>query len=148
MRMAEADFVPLRMQGVSMCPWLRPGDVLLVDRACPEGSVRVGDVVVLEQVATDARIAHRVIRIKPGSETFVTKGDRNVSPDERSEGWKFSGLVRGVWRRGEWRRLRFGGVLAWVSRGGLYPGQRIPAWACMANLRRVLGVRRADKNLT
>jgi len=66
-------FVCLRVHGSSMLPWMRPGDLLMVERV-ESSQIAVGDVVLF---AREARLfVHRVIhRSAPGCPLLVTKGD-------------------------------------------------------------------------
>lgn len=62
--------------GGSMEPTLSVGDVI-ISRDIGEGSLRVGDVVTIEDV--DGLYTHRVVEV--GAETIRTQGDANDSPD-------------------------------------------------------------------
>jgi hypothetical protein len=71
--------VCLRVQGSSMLPWVRPGDVVFVERAAFD-EVRSGDVVLF---ARDARLfVHRVVEKRGGHLLeIVTKGDAHRDAD-------------------------------------------------------------------
>jgi signal peptidase I len=68
----------LSVQTDSMAPAFRPGDGVLVRRVA-YGSLQKGDIVSFHSASDKAVIlSHRIIRLNPHDESFVTQGD-NVS---------------------------------------------------------------------
>jgi signal peptidase I len=70
----------LRVQGSSMLPWVRAGDVAILREVSPH-EVECGDIVLF---ARDSRfIVHRIVerRIRNGQSFLVTKGDANPHAD-------------------------------------------------------------------
>jgi len=83
----------LRVQGSSMLPWVRPGDVVFAERAaCDE--VRCGDVVLF---ARDGRLfVHRLVEKRGGHlPEIVTKGDAHRHADSSLSGGDILGRI--VW---------------------------------------------------
>ena len=103
-----------------MAPWIMPGEVVWLDETTSPGQLRLGDVVVFRNLETKAAIAHRVISKNP----LQIKGDRNPSIDLLGENWKYEGRAEKVYRNGKWVSIRKGLFLAWMSKYGLYPGQK------------------------
>jgi hypothetical protein len=124
----------LEFRGISMAPFLRPGDIVWVDERAGLADLRFGDVAVFRHRATGEAMAHRVIGPGP-----VTKGDRNREPDPPSDEWAFEGVAVRRYRSGRWSHLRFGRALALLSCWGLFPGQKLPSWLSRTSLRRRLG---------
>jgi len=69
------------VEGYSMYPLLREGDVVFAYRASPE-QIKPGQIIIFEGVGGKL-IIHRVIDVKRVGERFyyVTKGDNNQIPD-------------------------------------------------------------------
>ena len=83
------------IKGVSMTPWFRPGDQLLVDwnfRQTPQ----VGDLLILHPQGEKYLVAHRFLGEN------LTKGDRNFQIDQFESA--VVGLVQG-YERGQRRRF-------------------------------------------
>jgi signal peptidase I len=72
----------LAIQGISMAPGLKPGDVLMVDPGISKETLRVGDVAVFRNATNGNAIAHRVVSLP-----LMTKGDRNRDTDPLTEEW-------------------------------------------------------------
>lgn len=115
----------MQMAGWSMAPWLKPGDILMVDRRIGVSEIREGEIIVMEDASRDMRYVHRVISVAPA---LLTKGDRNREVDSYEGDWKFAGKVVGRVRGGHFRVVRRSSLLRILSVWGLYPGQRLPAW--------------------
>jgi len=110
--------VRLKVAGCSMLPALRPGDVVLVERA-ESHEFKAGDVV---QIVLDGHlVCHRLIRGQGGG--FVTRGDASPHADPPVEADQILGRVSRVLRAGRdidprltWPRRLTARVL---QRGGL-----------------------------
>jgi signal peptidase I len=127
------------MTGWSMAPWLRPGDILLVEPVVDPERLGLGDVVVLRNRESGVSIVHRIVRRSEGAFPFETKGDRNRERDPKDAVWEFQGVVARRFRNGDWTKLS-GRRLFWtLSVLGLYPGQRLPIWMSRSTLRKVCG---------
>src|ERR1035437_6107266 len=72
--------ISIRMQGNSMYPTLKAGDVGLVENCIPD-ELKVGDIIVFK--VQDRLIAHRLVDIykKVGETLFLSKGDKNNFTD-------------------------------------------------------------------
>ncbi len=116
----------MEMSGWSMSPWLRPGDLLMVDPNIPFAKLHLGDLVVLRHRDADVALIHRIVAPSDGPFPFRTKGDRNREEDDSKTSWEFQGKVVRRYRNGGWSTPRWGNVFRWWSRLGLYPGQRLP----------------------
>jgi len=136
---------PAEVCGHSMSPWLRPGDLLLVDRHVRVEALRFGEVVVMRHRESGRELVHRVVAREPHAGALAprTKGDRNREPDGPPEQWTLAGRVVSRHRGGRWRPLRWRRLLGLACRLGLYPGQRLPAtlarsplWRAAARLTR------------
>lgn len=114
----------LKVSGMSMLPWFRPGDIVFVRKA-EIGEIWPGNVVVFESGGHVCM--HRVIeRIRSpngdasGSQ-FITKGDWCVLPDAPIGAEQLFGKVEFLYRNGNeirlasgWRKV-FGKFLAAIS---------------------------------
>lgn len=130
------------MRGVSMAPWLKPEDVLLVDASVAKETIRAGDVIVFLNRGTGETVVHRVVRFRKGNGfPFETKGDRSREIDPVDADVEFQGKALRRLRSGKWKFLRFGRLLRFLSVFGLYPGQRFPRWMSRTSLLKVLGSR-------
>lgn len=120
-----------RVYGVSMRPWLRNGDEVMVRREAPS-RMRIGDVLVCARAGT--LIAHRVVRrsSRGGKLLLITKGDAFPDSDSPVAEREVLGRVTQVVRRGRVIRLdraprrALGAILARVSACAWmwYPGAR------------------------
>jgi signal peptidase I len=79
----------LMVASISMEPTLMKGSVLVVDTYVSADEIVAapypnGDIICFHQTYGDELIVHRAIekRIQNGTLTFVTKGDRNIGPDQ------------------------------------------------------------------
>lgn len=68
----------LRVQGTSMLPSLRPGDLLRIERRAP-AEIEAGAIVLY--LREQRLFAHRVLRKEAGSGVLVVRGDRLARPD-------------------------------------------------------------------
>jgi signal peptidase I len=64
--------VCLRVYGMSMFPWIRPGDLVFV-RRCEFSTVRPGDVVLYER--DERYFVHRVLEKAHAGNALISKGD-------------------------------------------------------------------------
>jgi hypothetical protein len=94
-RQAVNDALRLMVNGRSMAPLLRPGDVLVVQPG-KAGDLLPGQIVVLQDA--DGFLTHRLIAI--GSDTFVTKGDAMPCFDPPAPFSALVGWVQSVERDG------------------------------------------------
>lgn len=69
------------VSGISMEPYLRAGDVVIVSRSSPD-DINVGDIVLFQDQSK--QVVHRVIEIRRPEQDleFVTQGDANNRPDD------------------------------------------------------------------
>ena len=72
------------VNGWSMYPALRPGDILLVDSS-PSSRVRPGTIVVFQVPDKNELVVHRVTgtRINEGRQWYMTRGDNNRHTEEK-----------------------------------------------------------------
>jgi hypothetical protein len=116
----------LTITGMSMAPFLRPGDEVLVQYVLPEPAesgrlgpplelpLRPGDIAVMRQPT--ALFVHRVLRASP----LITQGDNNASPDPGVPLEAVLGRVTAVRRAGHLVQLarprwRFVGLLTAIG---------------------------------
>jgi signal peptidase I len=123
----------LAIQGISMAPGLKPGDVLMVDPGISKETLRVGDVAVFRNATNGNAIAHRVVSLP-----LMTKGDRNRDTDPLTEEWVYEGKGIRRNRNGTWKPLRHGRALAAFSKWGLFPGQKLPLWLSRSFLKNLV----------
>ena len=100
----ERSRVCLRVQGCSMLPWVRPGDIAILRKVSPE-EIRCGDIVLFRR---ENRIfVHRKVeRFTWGGRNFiVTKGDANPHADGVIAMPEILGRVERIYRAG--RRIEF-----------------------------------------
>ncbi len=74
--------VPLAVvDGYSMCPTLREGDLVISYKAPPE-DIHTGDIIIYKSYSGEL-IIHRVIKVVKinGEYYYITKGDNNKAPD-------------------------------------------------------------------
>ena len=135
----KGDVVPVVMRGVSLAPWLMPGDVLLLDRGVSVRDLRLGDVVVLKREGAEERIVHRIVREAPARLFFPfrTKGDRVGVEDPLDDELRFDGRVVARHRKGIWKSLKFRRLLWIMGKYDLYPGQRLPYWCSRSTVRKI-----------
>lgn len=113
--LAAGETVELTIEGGSMAPFLRPGDVVTLALARPE-ALRPGDVVAFR--AGPRLVVHRLLAIE--AESLLLRGDAGPAAD-RIPPDALAGRVVRASRGG--RRLRLGlgperRLLAWLSRWG------------------------------
>ncbi|MBI5623735.1 MAG: right-handed parallel beta-helix repeat-containing protein [Elusimicrobia bacterium] len=98
----------LRVSGDSMRFLLKPGDVILAQRA-PLPELESGEAVVLIgwKGAVPSYVVHRLLgKWRSGGRLVgLTKGDANILPDRPLPEGSFAGRVLAVRRRGRWLRL-------------------------------------------
>lgn len=82
-----------RMQGGSMYPTLREGDIAIVE-FCDVEKLKPGDIIVFNN--TRNYVAHRLIeiKVKEHSRIFITKGDNNLKPDKPVKAENINGIIR------------------------------------------------------
>jgi signal peptidase I len=110
-RLQHRGRVCLRVQGSSMLPWVRPGDMVFVESAASE-EVRCGDVVLFERGGR--LFAHRLIGKRGDLSGFITKGDAHPNADPCLPASALLGRVARIQRGGKRIHLnsRFHTVLA------------------------------------
>jgi signal peptidase len=121
-----AGFRPLIDHSDSMRPAIRAGD-LLITRADPATSIRVGEIVSFDDPGLDGRlVTHRVIAIHAASGRidFLTRGDANSTPESWSVArhsavgtlvFRLAGVGRTVaWMADPWARTAVLTVVALV----------------------------------
>jgi len=94
----EQDSVMFRMNGNSMFPNLRDGDLGVIQK-CSPGDLQIGDIVVFR--TNKNFIAHRLTKIlhKDGQIVFVAQGDKNLLTDPPFSTESFSGKMIGFKRK-------------------------------------------------
>lgn len=80
------------VNGTSMFPFLRKGDILTIDPATIE-TIKRGDIIVFEN--EEKWIAHRVVRIRSfdGAIQITTRGDARISSDPTVNKTNYIGLI-------------------------------------------------------
>ena len=93
-----------RARGRSMMPFVRPGDVLLVEPVDP-ARLRTGEIILFHQRST-SHVVHRLIRRvkRDGRLVFIAQGDNSAIADAPILAEQVLGRVVGIEREG--RRLR------------------------------------------
>ncbi len=125
----------LRVQGSSMWPWVRPGDVAILRKVLPR-EICCGDIVLF---ARNSRfIVHRIVErcTRDGRNFLVTKGDANPHADGVIAMLEILGRVECIYR--DRRRIEFhsrekralGVLIARIS-------SRTRFWAALVDARRV-----------
>jgi signal peptidase I len=91
--------VSLRVQGASMLPWVRPGDIANIRRVSAD-TIRCGDVVLFRRKSQ--LFVHRIIekRGARGAAQFRAKGDAHPTCDGMVEQQELLGRVARIYRRG------------------------------------------------
>jgi signal peptidase len=100
--------VTFRAHGISMRPFIRPGDVLTVERI-PAVALRPGDVVLTFR--SDGQVlVHRLIRIEPSGDNprYITRGDALIAEDPPVTAAEITGRVTAVERNGKPRPFNRG----------------------------------------
>jgi hypothetical protein len=91
-RAGSISCAPLRFEGKSMLPLLRPGDRIVTET--PRAPLELGDVILF--AAAHGLVLHRVISLDLDHERLTTRGDAMISPDVpisiRSVLGRFEGL--------------------------------------------------------
>ena len=138
--------ISLRVQGTSMLPWVRPGDIARI-RKVSANAIRCGDVVLFRR--NERLYVHRVIEKSdsPDATEFRAKGDAHPTCDGIVEQQELLGRVVRLYRRGRRINLEAPGQLALgrlISKFSLgsrfwYPLARLAAIATRP-VRRVLQV--------
>jgi hypothetical protein len=103
--------ISLRVQGTSMLPWVRPGDIARIRKVSTD-AIRCGDVVLFRR--KDHLFVHRIIE-KSGSldaAEFRAKGDAHPTCDGMVEKQELLGRVVRLYRRGRRIDLDAPGQLA------------------------------------
>ncbi|MGQ1946926.1 signal peptidase I [Geofilum sp. OHC36d9] len=80
----------VRIRGLSMLPWLIPGDGITV-QPLNKNRLRVGQVIVFQ--GEDNWVAHRLIKINPQNNTYITRGDANLRNDKPLSLHQIKGIV-------------------------------------------------------
>ncbi|HDI46124.1 MAG TPA: signal peptidase I [Candidatus Omnitrophica bacterium] len=70
--MSEGKIISGEAKGQSMWPWIKEGDILIIEKI-PYEEIKPGDVVVYKEINSDIWIAHRVLRIRKNF--LITRGD-------------------------------------------------------------------------
>ena len=96
----ENHLLRIRMHGFSMYPFLKAGDVGIVDK-CLADQLRIGDIVVFK--SQQKLIAHRLIAIKDENKQtlYVAKGDKNKFVDATFPAEALFGKIISIERNGK-----------------------------------------------
>jgi signal peptidase I len=94
----EGSSVRIRLDGYSMWPLLRPGDIGIVT-PCDTAEIRPGDIIAIELL--DRWVAHRLMKVlNGGAKRFVTRGDSCLGYDVAIEEERVIGIVSCFERNG------------------------------------------------
>jgi signal peptidase I len=111
----------LRIDGVSMRPILRQGDIVVV-RSCPIEELRLGDVLVIQR--ENDLVTHRLVAVKPDG--WYTKGDASSALDSPAAEEAILGRVEAVER----------GSLSWSTQSNRWIGaSRFIGWLAWQEIR-------------
>lgn len=96
----KSDAIWFRAVGQSMCPSIKEGDLLLVEKVA-SNNLKRGDIILFEDNCNKALI-HRIIRLKKENYTklFVTKGDAAKFCDLPIDETQVLGRVAKIDRKG------------------------------------------------
>lgn len=96
--------VSFRMQGNSMFPTMKDGELGHVDKCTPD-ELKIGDIVVFK--THDKLIAHRMtdISYQKGIKVFETKGDKNNFHDKPFTSENLIGKITSIQRKNKLRKL-------------------------------------------
>ena len=94
------------LKGKSMCPFFKPGDILIIEPVLPE-NVKKFQIVVFRKGGADEPTAHRVIRVgrDEGGFFIVTKGDGVNREDPPVRAGEIEGRVVARVCKGEVRKV-------------------------------------------
>lgn len=152
--LAQQGRVTLRVQGSSMLPWVKPGDVAVIRRAGID-DVRCGDVALFKR---ESRLfVHRLVE-KHGTlreAQFLAKGDAHPGPDGMIDRDLLLGRVVRIFRGDRQidldspRQLALGLVLSQLSRKSAYwyPVARVLALFAQS-VRRLFSLPDAPENVS
>ena len=103
--------ISLRVQGTSMLPWVRPGDIARIRKVSAD-AIRCGDVVLFRR--ENYLFVHRIIEKRGAMESaeFRAKGDAHPTCDGVVEQQELLGRVVRLYRRGRRIDLDAPGQLA------------------------------------
>lgn len=133
--LAEGREIRLRVNGTSMVPFLKPGDIVVIQRIEPE-RLRRGDLVVVRR--EHDLVTHRLVLQKAGK--WVTKGDNCRSLDPAVVDQAILGKVIAIERSGatidlqekHWQTInRWLARLGWIEAIVFRFGRRLRA--CLPN---------------
>jgi signal peptidase I len=86
----EGQRAKVKIKGLSMLPWLIPGDSITV-QPLYNNKLRVGQVIVFQ--GKNNWIAHRLIKINQKNDTYITRGDANLYNDSPLSLQQIKGIV-------------------------------------------------------
>jgi signal peptidase I len=86
----EGQSARVKVKGLSMLPWLIPGDGITL-QPINKRELRVGQVIVFQ--GENNWIAHRLIKINPENSTYITRGDANLHHDRPLSLHQIKGIV-------------------------------------------------------
>ena len=123
--LTRGNSIRCKASGISMYPFIRNGDVLLIE---PNGTAdyNIGDVILFLH-DNGTYVTHRLIR-KDGSSTLITKGDNTRCYDSPVHMEQVLGRVIQIEHGGKrlkltgWRIRSYNRLLSWFGRGR-YPNQ-------------------------
>ena len=95
--LAQGFYLRVKGRGSSMYPFVRTGDMLLIEPKTPD-ELNIGDIIFYRR-PTGIYVAHRLIK-KNGSATLITKGDNLCYYDEPVSAKEVLGRVISVEREG------------------------------------------------
>ncbi len=106
-RVSTGDACLYMLEGSSMRPAFREGDILLMKKV-PLGSLKPGNVIVFDSPIGQKTIIHRITGFREdGTERFViTQGDRSSRPDKPVRQKFIKGLVSAQLINGKFRPCR------------------------------------------
>ncbi|MDP4272341.1 MAG: signal peptidase I, partial [Bacteroidota bacterium] len=121
----EGRTVSFTMEGYSMYPTLKPGDIGFVKKCAPE-DLYTGDIIVFR--SAKKLVAHRLVKIveKKNTHFYIAKGDNNRHTDTPFREEALIGKVESFTRNGKNRRLDSLTVILQGLLSGYLPGLVLP----------------------
>jgi len=135
----RGDTVRLPVQGGSMRPWLREGDLVQIVPAAGR-TLRRGDILLFMR-RPDRPVLHRLWQVSPGADGLSVchcRGDAEYGSPEPVPPAKVVGVVEQAFLFGRWRRLS---QPAWRRAGLVWQGLGPLRAPILAVLRRLYGRR-------
>ena len=100
----ENHLLSIRMHGFSMYPFLKAGDIGIVDK-CMANQLKIGDIVVFK--SHQKLVAHRLVAIQQENNQtlYIAKGDKNKFLDPTFNADALFGKINSIVRNGKLMRI-------------------------------------------